>query len=508
MAEKPNGALMRAPVSEKLEENLHAMRVLFHVPPNTDVVFRPLTACGTEGCLVYMDGMAGLHTLDQFVLGPLLGAQGSYAGEELLDTLIGGVLAINDVQRAGWLSEVVRAVLDGRSALLLAGCKEAILMETRGYERRAVSTPVNETVIMGPHEGFVENLRTNITLLRRIVRSEMLVTEIFSLGSELPTNVALIYLSGVARPELVERMKKRIQSLNVTHCPGSGFLMQLIEDNPYALMPQILQTERPDRATSFLTEGQILVMVDGSPYALSAPITLFHVLHASDDSFMRWQYGSFMRVSRTIGLLLSLFLPGMYIALISFHSHMIPLNLLTSIAESRALVPFPVIVEIFIMEISLYLINEAGTRVPSQVGAVLSIVGALILGQAAVAASVISPILIIVVALTGIGNFTLPQYAAGFGTQILRLIIIVASATLGIYGIILAAFLLLCHLGSMTSLGEPYLAPVAPYRPHNPDILMRLPLWMQRRRMFYAQKDNWLEKDRKKPMRGWRGGGR
>ena len=237
--------------------------------------------------------------------------------------------------------------------------------------------------------------------------------------------------------------------------------------------------------------------MDNAPYALILPVTLFDLIHASDDSFMRWQYGTFLRIIRLLGILVALYLPAMYIAVSTNHSHMIPLKLLTSIAETRVDVPFSVLAEVLFMEFAFFLINEAGTRIPSQIGSALGIVGALILGQAAVSASLISPILIIIVALTGLGNYVVPNYSMGVGIEILRLLFIAAAAIMGLYGILLASFVLFGRLGAVDCFGIPFLAPVAPWRPHNPDIIARLPIWLQRRLNFYAEGGSWLKKEQK-----------
>ena len=247
--------------------------------------------------------------------------------------------------------------------------------------------------------------------------------------------------------------------------------------------------DAPDRAP-----GQVVILADNSPYALAAPVTLFHQLHASDDSFSRWQYGTFLRLIRFTGMLISVFLPGLYIALTEYHMHLLPMSLLGSIAEARANVPFPILVEILIMEFSFYLINEAGTRIPQQIGSALGIVGALILGQAAVSASIISPILIIIVAITGLGNYAIPDYGFGIGLVICRLFVIAMGALLGLYGVCIAAFVLLVSLCGLRSFGCPYVAPIAPWRPHNPDLLLRLPVWLQKHPLFFAARGNWMRK--------------
>ena len=500
-----NQELMRAPLKASLLENLDALKGLMNAALNKDLIIREFKCAGFDCALLYMEGMADTRSINDYVLEPCLREEDhpDWPESERLERLKNEVLAVGDAQVNEFFYLAVEDILNGKTAVLCEGSPFALGLETRGYEKRPVGKTINESVVLGPHEGFVENLRTNITLMRRIVRSPMLVSEMMKVGKELPTQISMLYLKGVVDPAILEEMRRRLKGLNVNNVPGSGYLQQLIEDQPFALFPQILQTERPDRAASMLSDGQIVLLCDGSPFALVAPITLFHLLHASDDTFMRWQYGSFLRIIRMLGLFISLLLPGLYIAFTQYHAHMIPMSLLTSIAETRSNVPFPVIVEVLIMECSFYLINEAGTRIPSLIGPALGIVGALILGQAAVSASIISPILIIVVAITGLGNYATPNYSIGIGLEILRLIIIIAAALMGLFGISMSLFLIMCYICSMKSLGQPFLSPIAPLRPHNPDLLLRLPLWLQKRSMFYVRWPNWLSKT-KGAIRLWR----
>ena len=503
MTDKPRQALLLQSLQAPLEKNISLFQTLYSTEVNKDPLIRPFECGGVKCCLIYIQGMAGEQVIDQFVLQPLMRQDLTLSAGTAIDDMRRQLVTVGELEQSGQISELNRGVLDGKTLLLADGCNQGLLLETRRYAHRNVDRTNSESVVMGPQEGFVENLRTNTTLVRRIIRSESLISEMLTVGKQLPTRVCLMYLDGVARPEILAELKRRILSLDVDICPGTGQLMQLIEDNPYSLFPQMMETERPDRSAHALTDGQIIVLVDGSPYALIAPITLFHLMHASDDSFMRWQYGTFVRIIRFMGLLLSLLLPGAYVALTLFHPHMVPMDLLTSIAETRTDVPFPILVEVLIMEGSFYLINEAGTRIPSLIGPTIGIVGALILGQAAVAASIISPILIIVVAVTGLGSYTIPNYGMSVSTQILRLLFILAGALMGIYGIVLGTSVLLCYLCSMRSLGQPFMAPVAPWREHNPDLVARLPLWKQIHALFLAQEKNWLERTRN-GMRGWK----
>ena len=505
MREKPNLELIRSDITRSLDENMEKVRKIMNIPPNKDVILRELQVCGFRACLVYMEGMAGRAVVDQFILEPCLQAKADreIEPEKRADYLIERVISIDDAQKTGGFEDLTRQVLMGKSVMMIDGCPEAIAMETRGYEKRSVEKTSNESVVYGPKEGFVESLRTNITLIRRILQSEDLISDIFTVGTRTPTLVSVLYLKGAVDERALEKVRKRVRALNIPQCPGTGYLQQLIEDHPYSLMPQMLETERPDRAASCLSDGQVVIVVDGSPYVLVAPISFWHLLHASDDSFMRWQYGSFVRLIRMLGLALSLLVPGIYVALTLFHQHMIPMELLTSIIETRAKVPFPVVVEVLIMETAFFLLNEASTRVPSLIGPSVGLVGALILGQAAVAASIISPILIIVIALTGLGNYTVPNYGVGLGIQISRLAVVFAGAVMGFYGVVLITGLMLIYLCSMTSFGAPYMAPVAPFRPHNGDIVMRAPLWRQTRPLYIGSRATWNRKGDGR-VREWR----
>ena len=485
-----------APVTDELDRdiarNIARLKALLNAPLNADAQFRELSMSGHRLCAVYIEGMTDDKKLSEFVLRACEGGSIECGRSPDADYLIENVLETAQCEPENRVAAILDAVAAGRAALLIDGCAEAVLLETRGYPARQVDKTTNESVVIGAQEGFVENLRSNLTLMRRYVPSYRLITELFTVGTRVKSRVSIVYLDGVADARIVEEARRRLKRIDAPAVQGLGAVAQLIEDDPWSPLPQLLQTERPDRAASCVLEGQVVILADNSPYALAAPITLFHQLHASDDSFARWQYGTFLRLIRVAGMLVSVFLPGLYIALTDYHMHLLPLSLVGSIAEARANVPFPILAEVLIMEFSFYLINEAGTRIPQQIGSALGIVGALILGQAAVSASIISPILIIIVALTGLGNYAMPDYGFGIGLTLCRLFVIVCGALFGLYGVCLAAFCLLSGLAAQKSLGCPYLAPVAPKRPHNPDLLTRLPIWTQRRTLFFAARRNWM----------------
>ncbi len=492
----PNEALLRSELKDSLQENMDTLCKLMNLPDNKDVVVRELRIGDVDACLVFTDGMAGNQIINESVLYPLrvFSGQMPVNGSERASYLVKNVLAVGDTDLESRNSELVIAVLNGLSVLIIDGCPDAVVMETRFFERRVVGRPNGESVVIGAQQGFVENLRTNITLIRRIVRSPSLMSEMSTVGKLLPTNLSIMYLKGAANEQVLQEVRRRIQALDVDSVPDSGHLIQLIEERRFTLMPQVLETERPDRAAYLIAEGRIAIMVDNSPYAMIVPVSFFDFMQTADDMFMRWQYASFNRVVRFLGMLISLILPSLYVATTLYHSQMIPVELLSSIAETRAEVPFPVLIELLIMEVSFYLINEAGTRMPTQIGSALGIVGALILGQAAVAASILSPILIIIAALTGLGNYTIPDYRMGIAIQLLRIGLLLAGSILGLYGIILALFLYVCALCSIQSFGQPYMAPLAPWRPHDSNVFVRGASWRQNRMPFIVNENAWLKR--------------
>ena len=483
---------MRQAVPRQLSESTALFKEVLNAPLNEDAIFRAYMAGGTGICAVYIEGMADEKLIGEFVLRAVSGLDDSQS--EDISALENRLLEIAQVSHAATVAQAVESVVSGMTCLLIDGSAEALLLETRAYPHRGVEQPTNEDVVIGPHEAFNEHFRTNISLVRRYVQSPDLITEKIKLGTSIPTQAAILYLTGTASDACVQEVRRRLRLVNAPVVNGSGALEQLIEDHPYSLLPQMLQTERPDRAASCITDGQIAIIVENSPYALIAPVTLFHLVHASDDSFLRWQYGSAIRLVRMLGVLVSLLLPAVYVALTLYHTHLIPMALLTSIAESRANVPFPVVVEVLFMEFSFYLLNEAGLRTPAQIGSAFGIVGALVLGQAAVSASIISPILIIIIALTGLGNYVIPNYGFGVGLIIYRLLLIVLSALMGVYGLTIGLFAIVLHLCALKSFGVDFMAPVAPWRRHNPDILLRLPLRFQKMALFFSSPHNWVRR--------------
>jgi spore germination protein KA len=479
-------------VVRDLDENIDALCAMLHMPPNVDVTIRRVSAGGHAAAVVGMEGMVSRDVISDFILRPLLRDEGlaKLKRDELLEHVASQTLSTVTLLMLEDMGAVCKNILNGSCALLLDGCDKVLCMDVRQYEKRNIEKTQVENVILGPHEAFTESLRTNITQVRRLIRTGELVTEFFEVGNKAPTTVALIYLADITNPDLVEEGRRRLRAVDYDFVPGSGYLQHLIEDSPSALPSQMIQTERPDRTAFFLMEGHIAILCDNSPFSLCAPTTLWHIMHTSDDTFMRWPSGSFIRIIRFSGMFLSLLMPALYLATILYHSEILPMELLSSIAAANAKVPFPMLLEVLLMELSFDLINEAGTRVPGMLGSALGIIGAIILGQAAVAASIVSPILIIIVAVTGLGNFAIPDYSFSLSLRMLRLGLIVIAALLGYLGICIAFFLILSMASTLNSFGVPWLSPFAPKSTSDGDLIGRSPLWNLRRRpAFLRTKD-------------------
>ena len=373
------------------------------------------------------------------------------------------------------------------AAEYLEGVDSAFAADVKGWEHRGVERPNTEQVLRGPQEGFTEILRVNTALVRKILKDEDLIVENISIGRRSKTPCSMLYIKDITNDSLVNEMRRRLESIKLDYIIDSGELEQLLEESGFLPAPQVIATERPDRVASLLAEGKVAVILHGSPFALVAPATLAGLIHSPEDSYVRFPYANLLRLVRIVGILFSLLLPGIYIAITTFHQEMIPTDLLFAIEASREKVPFPSVVELLIMEIMFELIREAGIRIPGPIGPTLGIIGALILGQAAVSANIVSPILIIVVAVTGIGSFAVPNYSLGLAFRILRFAYIFLGAMAGFLGITVGLFIQGIFFLTSRSFGVPIAVPFGPKTAGGlgGSELIRAPIWKQERRADY-----------------------
>ncbi len=480
---------IKADISYKLEDNLSYIEQAFNHPDNKDIVLRRLCiGNGVNVFLFYLDGMADRTTINLSILKPLLDKSkyGDLGGKNLFDYVYDSVIETHQIEKADTHEKAINDVLTGNTAICIDGYPNYILCETKGFEKRNVDKPQVEGVVKGSQEAYNENLRTNVTLVRRILKNRKLTTEFIKLGKRNNDLVAVLYLKDLASPSMIAEVKRRLKGLSTDLIIGDGILEQFIEDNPLSIYPTIISTERPDRTVSHLVEGKAAILAEGSPFALIVPVTVFDFLHTPEDTSLRWQFGTFLRFIRLFAFIVASLLPGLYVALTTFHREMIPTDLLIAIAQAKENVPFPTIAEVILMEMSFELIREAGIRIPGIIGNTIGIIGALILGQAAVQANLVSPVLIIIVAFTGLGNFAIPDFNLAFTARIMRLIYIFSGAFLGFFGISLAMVVSLAFAVSQNSFGVPYLSQLAPKTDKNRDLLIRWPIWMQEFRPAYT----------------------
>lgn len=486
-------------VSKDLKKNLQKIKQGFHYPTNQDIIIREFKVMQkVNAFIIYVDGMVDENIVNDYILRQLMTEQDIYENTKIsAEYIVENLLPINYITMYNGFNQVFKEILNGLTALFIEGCEECILIESRGYEKRSVTTPQAETVIKGPHEAFTENLRTNLTLVRKIIRNKELVTETMPFGKVANLTCAIMYIKGITNTKIIQEIKRRITSLDIDIIAGHGGLEQLIEDYPNSLFPQLLSTERPDKVADYLLYGKVAIICDGSPYVTLAPVTLFHFFQSPEDTVLRWQFGTFLKLIRWIAGGLAMFLPGLYIALTLFHSEMIPTSLLFSFARARENIPIPSLIELLIMETTFELIREAGLRVPGAIGQALGVIGAIVLGQAAVAAGLVSPILIMVVSITGLSSFAIPNYSMAFTIRLMRFVFIFFAAIAGLYGMTAGVFIFSGLTCSMKSFGAPYFSPVAPKTNASHDIGIVGPDWTLKERPDYLN-----TKDRNRTTRG------
>ncbi len=477
---------MQSTFFRNIRRSAELLEQLLHLPDNSDIVIRRFRSMGLDCALYYVDGLTGTAWAADYILRPLMACTQPHAGEDAIHTATRTLIATPEVKTETSVPKAIDALMHGMCLILLDGVSAVVLVDSRMYVKRSVSTPQTETVVIGPHEAFTEPLRDNLTLMHRILPTENLICKMMAVGQQVSTKVSLCYIEGICPQETVEEITRRLESCAVSDVQGSGMLSQLLEDDPFAPLPQIVSTERPDRAASFLLEGQAVLLMDGSPRALALPVSLWHLFHAPDDSYMRWQYGSFMRVIRMVGAVVALLLPAVFVSIVTFHPIALPMSLLTNIIQSRSVISISLFTEALLMLTVFDLINEAGTRIPGLLGSSFGLVSALILGTAAVDAGMVSPLLLIVVALSGLGSYALPDYSLSFAFRMGQMLLLISGGLMGLPGVCLVSVALIMRVAGMTSLGRPYLAPSTPKRTRNPDLVMRAPVYRQRLRGYLA----------------------
>jgi len=480
----PSASWKDQTISANLEANLKQIKVILN--KCSDVIYREFIFAQNEQirlALIYTDGLADKGQVgDQITKALVLEVPMSLPGQEItkaraLDFIKQRGLCVNEIQQTSKLQDVIHSILSGDSVLLVDGHAIAIINGTKGWAARAITEAEAEPTVRGSRESFVETLRTNTALLRRRINSPNLKIEVLKLGEITNTDVAIAYIEYIVNDKLVAEVKSRLERIKVDAVLESGYIEELIEDNPWSPFPTVNHTERPDRLAAMLLEGRIAILVDGTPFALTVPNLFVEYLQASEDYYERFLFSSSVRFIRFLAMIISLTLPGLYIAVVSFHYELLPTTLLLSFAAQHEAVPFPVFIAVLIMEITFEILREAGIRLPRPIGQAVSIVGALVIGEAAIRAGLVAPSTVIVVAMTGISSFTF-SYSVSIAFRMLRFALMVLSATLGLFGLVCGLAIIGIHLCTLRSFGVPYLSPIAPTTGVDlKDVIFRAPWW-------------------------------
>lgn len=422
------------------------------------------------GCtILFLDSMVKKDILQSSVIGPIL---------EMKSGEIQNVVKATELKFSSKIPEVGASLLEGFCTILLENDAIAKSIAVGEIAARSIEEPDNERSIISSHDGFVENIGTNIFQLRKRVKSPQLKVKFFTLGKLTNTKVSMVFIENLANKKTIEEVERRISSIEVDQLLSFGDLQDYIEDNPYSPFPQMLTTERPDRGAAYLTEGKILLLVDGSPRILIVPITFFAFYQTPDDYNSRWLVGTFFRLIRFFSFIISISLPAIYIAVVSFHSEVLPIGILYSIRVSLENVPFPPYIEAFAMQIILELLKEAAIRLPTPIAQTIGIVGGLVIGTAVVEASFVSNTMIVVIGLTAIASFVAPVNEMGTSARLLGFPVMIAASLFGFFGIVLVLMVIFIHLCKLETFGTPYFAPIAPFKIEDiKDSIVRLPFW-------------------------------
>jgi len=475
-------------LSSSLEDNLEKLKSIYS--NCADVIFRPfLIGHSSKAALIYIQGLSDYEEIDDSVLSPLMEQTSTVPAN--VKAIIEEKLTISGVKEVHTIKEAVEQISSGNPVVLVDQNSIGIAVGLAKWEKRSIEEPTAESVVRGPREGFIETLMINTSMLRRKIKSPNLKMKSLNIGKETKTQVMIAYIEGIVDRTLIEEITNRLKRIDIDGVLESGYIEEFIEDHPYSPFPQVLTTERPDVAAANLLEGRAAILIDGTPFALIVPVTLYSLLQSPEDYYERFLIGTMLRWLRYVFLLIALTLPSFYVAILTFHQEMVPTTLLLTVAKSREEVPFPALVEALIMEITFEVLREAGLRLPKQVGSAVSIVGALVIGDAAVNSGLVSAPMVMVVAITGIASFSIPRYNAAIAFRMLRFPMIFLAGTLGLLGIMLGLIAIIVHLSTMRSFGVPYLSPMAPMDASAmKDSLLRLPIWAFRRRPHFTGKYN------------------
>lgn len=479
-------------ISKSLRENENYIRK--RCENCADILIRPMKL-GREkklNCLmVYVEVAVSNMMLDDSAIGKMINHFWDSSSEQIQEFVQNNSLGVADVKKLKTMEEAFAAMLAGNAIFFIDGYDRAMKISSVGYPDMGVSEVQSEKVIRGSREGFTDSVKVNTALVRKRLQDTRLKVEEADIGVRSNTKLQILYIEDLVHQELLEEIKERLERYEIDGIFDTGMVEQLTEESWLSPFPQYQTTERPDRAAQELLNGKMIVFCDNSPSGLILPSTFQGFMESSEDWYQRFETASFLRVLRYLALLIAALLPGMYLAVIRFHTQVLPENLILSFAQAREGVPFSSIVELVLLELSFELIREAGVRIPGQLGNTIGIVGGLIIGQAAVSANLVSPIVVIIVALTALGSMAIPNEEFSTAFRMLKYIFLFLGGYLGIFGIVMGIYLVMMHLGGLLSFGMPYLVPFVKKEAGKNvgNGILRVPFRMRKYRPVFAKKE-------------------
>lgn len=487
---------LKVQMQRSLDENISVLKTLFD--KCGDVVQKTFVIERIQGDarihIIYIDGLTDNGMVEETIIKPVSYEWRYEDGKNLWDSILYREAQTADIKEETSFDLVIGSVLKGDTAIFVDGYAKAMVMSTKKLPLRSVSTNDSESGMRGPKDSFNEGFRQSTALIRRRIRDAKLKVEQSSLGQRSRTDYALMYLSDVVKPGLVENIKERFEKYDIDAVYDSGMAEHLLEEKWYSPFPVFQATTRPDKVASAITEGRVAIVFDNSPEVVIAPSNFNMFMQASDDYYNRWAVGTFARILRYIAAFLSVILPGFYVAVTVYQSEVIPTTLLYAISSARTLVTFPIVIEVLIMEFLFELLREAGIRLPGPLGNTIGVVGGLIVGQSAVEAGIVSTMVVIVVALTAIASFAIPNEVFASVFRMLKFFILLTSACFGLYGFILGLIIIAIHLSGLTSFGVPYMAPAVgggiDGMQGKQDFLVRSPIKAMVNRPIWVRKEN------------------
>lgn len=484
----------QTPIVKDIQQNIERFEALFE--GCADIKKRRF-ALGKEAdvqCYIaFIEVTVSNMMLSESILGKMISRMCELSHGEIYRYIDENGLGISDVAEILTIEDTAMLMMTGDAVVFIDGCEKAFKIAGKGYPNMGVPQVKSEQVTRGSRESFTDSVKANSALLRKRVRSHELKVKEIRVGRRTQTLNALVYMDSIVRPEVLEAVEKRLGEIDIDGVMDSGTLEQLMESSWKSPFPQFQTTERPDKAAMAVLEGRIVLLTDNSPVSIILPVNYNSFFQTTDDYFNRWEIVTFERIIRYAASLMAMFLPAMYLAVTNFHTQLLPTQLVLAFAKAREGVPFSAVVEIFLMELAFELLREAGVRIPGSLGSTIGIVGGLIIGQAAVTANLVSPIVVIVVALTALSSFAIPNEEFASAYRILKFVFIIVAAFMGYYGILMAGILLLMHLAGLKSFGIPYLTPFVGADLNEyaemKDSVVRQPLFRLLRRPLFARED-------------------